>query len=85
MKTINKYYILNSSRLTTLQMPHEAKILNYRLEDDSIVIWVLENTDLDKYDRTFEVIRTGWEVSDNMRYIGTCHDSLGAAHVMEIA
>jgi hypothetical protein len=47
-------------------------------------MWALVDTDAQIEPRTFEVVGTGWELDENMFYIGTCLEGSFVWHIMEI-
>jgi hypothetical protein len=82
MKTIHKYIV--TGRNETL-MPIGAKILHVNMQGRDICMWALVDKEVMQEYRTFEVVGTGWELDENMFYVGTCFDSDSFVwHIMEI-
>jgi hypothetical protein len=81
MKTIHKYIVTGRS---DTPMPIGAKILHVDMQGRDFWIWAEVNTDVRMETRTFEVVGTGWELDENMFYVGTCFDNDFVWHIMEI-
>ena len=81
MKTIYKYIVTGRN---DIQMPLFAKILHVNMQGKDFCIWALVDTEAELEARTFEVVGTGWELDENMFYIGTCFENDFVWHIMEI-
>lgn len=81
MKTIYKYPVTGRGDIL---IPIGAKILHINMQGKDICMWVLVDTEAVTEYRTFEVVGTGWELDENMFYIGTCSDDSFVWHIMEI-
>jgi hypothetical protein len=81
MKTIYKYTITGRNKI---EMPIGASILSVNMQGRDYCIWALVDTERSTEARDFEVVGTGWELDDNMHYIGTCYDGPFVWHIMEV-
>ena len=82
MKTIHKYIVTGRN---DIPMPIGAKILHVNMQGRDICMWALVDKEVMQEYRTFEVVGTGWELDENMFYVGTCFDSDSFVwHIMEI-
>ena len=83
MRTIHKYIVTGRN---DIQMPFFAKILHVNMQGKDFCIWAEVDTEIEiEETRTFEVVGTGWELDENMFYVGTCLDSNSFVwHIMEI-
>lgn len=83
MKTIYKYE-LTGHYTTELDLPHNAVVVDVAVQNDVICLWIPVDTEASTVKRYFTVVGTGWELDDNMRYIGTVHVPPFVWHVMEV-
>ena len=80
MKTIYKYSLTQMN----IQMPTGAQILHCAMQGDTYCLWALVDTDAPTENRSFRVLGTGWEVTENMAHIGTCFEGSFVWHIMEL-
>jgi hypothetical protein len=80
MKTIHKYIV--TGRGSTM-MSVGASILQCNMQGKDFCIWALVDTNAENENRLFEVVGTGWELDENMFYIGTCFENDFVWHIME--
>lgn len=60
MKTIWKYQI--EAMVQVLEMPEGAEVLTVQLQDETITLWAIVDTEKPKESRRFEVIGTGHSI-----------------------
>lgn len=70
MITIHKHQVEREG-VTTLNLPSNAKIVDFKEKGSNLFIWVLLDTNVDKEPREVEVVKSGQDV--NGRYIKTAH------------
>lgn len=81
MKTIFKYPL---TTITTLDLPRESQVVSFQIQDRTPTIWVLQETNNEKISRTFFIVGTGWEITqENFEYIGTAQDGYFVWHLFE--
>ena len=78
MKTIYKY------PTGTVNMHQGAVVLAGQSRNSKFYIWAEVDTTLPLTERHFVVYGTGWEISDNSRYITTIIDGECIWHVYEV-
>ena len=85
MKIIYKYTVTFGKN--KIEMPKGATILTCSMQGANCCMWALVDTEMEKEEREFEIVGTGWELNDNMSYVGTCFPEYGTGfvwHIMEI-
>ncbi len=91
MKTIYKY-ILKDGYNPVIALPnYDVKILHVGNQDDNVCMWV-ELPTISKFtgkepiliDRKFAIFGTGWEIPDDVEYIGTVVLKFLVWHVYEL-
>ena len=81
MKTIYKYTVTGRS---DTEMPVGALILQCNMQGKDFCMWALVDTDARIENRTFEVVGTGWELDEDMSYVGTCFEGSFVWHIVEV-
>lgn len=81
MKTIYKYTVVGRNKI---EMPIGATILSVNMQGKDYCMWALVDTERSTESRYFEVVGTGWELDDNMSYIGTFFADDFVWHIMEV-
>lgn len=85
MKTIYKYTVTRVPFQNKIEMPKDASILCVNMQGMDFCMWALVDTEMEKEEREFEIVGTGWELDVNMSYVGTCFANHGFVwHIMEI-
>ena len=85
MKTIYKYTVTGLPLQNKIEMPMGATILSVNMQGADFCMWALVDTNAETEEREFEIVGTGWELDDNMSYIGTCFANDGFVwHIVEV-
>ena len=85
MKTIYKYIVTWSPLQSKIEMPKGATILTCNMQGVNCCMWALVDTEMETEEREFEIVGTGWQIYDNMSYVGTCFANDGYVwHIMEV-
>jgi len=84
MKTIYKYTVTGLPLQNKIEMPKGASILSVNMQGADCCMWALVDTESETEEREFEIVNTGWELDDNMSYVGTCSVQGFVWHIMEI-
>lgn len=82
MKTIYKYSLKGAS--TSILIHKDAEIIHCGNHNGEFCIWAKVDADLPLEERTFVIVGTGWEIDDNMVYVGTFFEGSYVWHVMEV-
>ena len=81
MITIHKFPVIVGQN--TIELPHNAKIVDFREKHGELFIWVLLDTSADKEPRELDVIKSGQQV--NGRYLHTAHGAnRNTLHLIEL-
>lgn len=84
MKSIFKYGLEIKHDTQTILMPKGAEILDAQFQNKTICIWAIVDTEEDKEYRTFEVLGTGFTLSDaKKKHISTTQLEDFVFHVFE--
>ena len=81
MKTIYKYIVTGRNKTV---MPIGANIISVGMQGRDYCIWALVDSEAEMEARDFEVVGTGWELENDMSYIGTCFDGDFVWQIMEL-
>ena len=86
MKTIYKYIVTGGGLShEKIEMPKGATILTCNMQGANCCMWALVDTEMEKEEREFEIVGTGWQIYDSMSYVGTCFAYDGFVwHIMEV-
>ena len=85
MKTIYKYTVTGLPLQNKIEMPKGASILSVNMQGADCCMWALVDTESETEEREFEIVGTGWELDDNMSYVGTCFAKDGYVwHIVEV-
>jgi hypothetical protein len=82
MKTVYKYEL--RSQDASIKLPKGAEILTVQLQNGIPTLWALVDPENVLEDRFISTVGTGWEVSDNMKYICTYMEGYFVWHVFEM-
>ena len=77
-------YVLTNRHTTEVSLPKDSVVLHAALKGVEICLWARVDTDKPAEKRYFSVVGTGWDIDENMCYIGTVHEGSFVWHVMEI-
>lgn len=77
-------YVLTNRHTTAVNLPKDSVVLHAALQGTEICLWAKVDTDKPLEKRYFSVVGTGWDVEDNMCYIGTIHEGPYVWHIMEV-
>lgn len=89
MRTIYKYQVDNTNDWNgTISLPENTQVLSAGVQNGNIFIWCLVDTDNALVERRFEVIGTGWDMSEfvnnNLVFIDTVFVDWMVFHVFEV-
>ena len=82
MITIHKF-TLTGRHSTPVELPKGSIILNCDIQSGEICLWAKVNTEEPMEKRYFTIVGTGWEIDNNMCYIGTVQSPPYVWHIME--
>jgi len=85
MITIHKYPVPFDDNFS-IDMPVDAEILTFQMQDGNRCIWAKVDTDKPKAARNFRLAGTGHPlpIDKNMKYIGTVQQHIFVFHLFEI-
>lgn len=83
MITIYKF-TLTGRHSTPVELPKDSIVLHCDIQSGELCVWVRVDTDKPKEKRYFTVVGTGWELDENMCYIGTVQEPPYVWHIMEV-
>ena len=78
MKVVYKYEFK-----PIIALPKRAEILTMQMQHGIPTLWALVDPENELEDRVIDVVGTGWEVKDNMKYICTYMDGPFVWHAFE--
>lgn len=77
-------YLLTVTGQNTIEMPIGSQVLSTQFQDNILCLWVKASDEVDKEERLFYVLGTGWEIPDDCKdFIGTVQDRDLVWHVFE--
>jgi hypothetical protein len=83
MKTIYKYTVRRSCN--KIAIPKGASILSVNMQGADCCMWALVDSNAETEEREFEIVGTGWQLYDNLSYVGTCFANDGFVwHIVEV-
>ena len=83
MIVIWKYDLENPTQ--EILMPEDARILTVQMQNESLCLWALVDTDKPRICREFQVYGTGHTIQSNVKdYLGTVQMGSLVWHVVEI-
>jgi len=85
MKTIYKYPLTSCTGIGayTISIPKKSRLLCVGTQHDTITIWAEVDTDEIVVTRKFKILGTGWELPENLIYLGTVFIGACVWHVYE--
>lgn len=81
MKVVYKYELRPQNSI--MKLPKGAEILTVQLQYGIPTLWALVDPENELEDRLIDIIGTGWEVTDNIKYICTYMDGPFVWHAFE--
>lgn len=74
MRTVYKYPISKESIEGTLMIPGGYKILHFNMQAYVPTLWVEVDPMEEEVEFNYAIFGTGWKISDEYEYVGTCLD-----------